>query len=237
MDTRAPIPSLTLAFLLSTIQWGSASTISTFDVLVATDTLVVSGSATVVGRLGISTSSAESLFAVGSASFTITQAGFVGIGTATPKAQLHLVGKGILSDGVQFYWNAASGSFRAGESPANAWTPTLNAPFSYVFGAENDARGAYSSVTGGYSNINASSYSIIAGGYFNSISSGVNSTGFYTAIAGGAFNESRFFARTGFIGGGVNNSIEAEGASIASGSNNKSKGQYSFDPTPENWSS
>lgn len=66
---------MTVVFLtgILTATPSAASTVSTFDVLVASDTLIVAGTTTISGNA----------FSVGGSTFAVSR-GFVGIGTATP---------------------------------------------------------------------------------------------------------------------------------------------------------
>lgn len=193
----------------------SAQTTTVFDNLVATGTLTVIGTTTLQGNA----------FSVGGSTLVVNH-GNIGIGTSTPSALFHAVGSPISGSGSQFKWFASSGALRVGEVTGTAWDRI--GLFSVALGLDNESKGAYSSVSGGHLNTTASSYTVIGGGFTNSISSGVNSTGFYTVISGGVLNDSRYFARNGFIGGGAGNSIQDEGSAIVSGLNNISSGYYSF---------
>ena len=239
--SRSKILWLVLGLALGSTKICFAQTTTVFDVLVATETLTVVGTTTLQGnafsvglssfvvkqgKVGISTASPVGLFTVGNGTITVLSSGLIGIGTSTPSALFHAVGAPISGSGTQFKWIASSGSLRAGEVSGKAWDNI--GLYSMAFGLDNEAKGFYSSISGGRINITASSFSVIGGGYNNAISSGINNTGLYTVIGGGAVNDSRYFAHSGFIGGGVNNSIQKEGAAIASGSNNVSSGFYSY---------
>lgn len=191
-----PVAIGLLAGVLVTASPSAASTISTFDVLVATGTLIVTGTTTVSGNA----------FSVGSSTFVVSQ-GLVGIGTTTPVALLNLTGPVINGNGAQFRWIANKAALRSGEIQGTHWDST--GTYSVAFGFNSKASADGTAVGGGYYNSATAQQSTIAGGWGNTAS------GAFSAVGGGDSNTAN--ADRSFIGGGYNNLASAVGAVVAGG--------------------
>lgn len=209
------------------VNQAHASTVSEFDVLVATSNLTVVGTTTLRGNS----------FSVGVSSLVVFH-GNVGIGTSTPQAQLHILGP-ILRDGFasQFLWIASSGAFRVGLATGTPWSEANIGPFSVAFGQNNRASGDHAGIFGGIGNVAAGPYSFIGGGDFNSTDLGAwessiaggalnAASGFDTVVAGGIANLA--FNDGAAVGGGVNNFATGRWATIPGGSGNTASGPYTF---------
>lgn len=204
-----------------------ASTVSTFDVLVATDNLTVIGTATVQGNA----------FSVGTSTFVVQQ-GRIGIGTATLTQQLQIVGiQPSGDDYTQLIWFSTRGALRAGGKnllPPDPWSTDRIGLYSVAFGLDNEASGDRAFVGSGAGNVARAANSAIGGG-------GGNSTdGSYAVIGGGSSNDTTDSAATvggGFlnlatnfatVGGGYLNIASAQYATIPGGRYNIASGTDSF---------
>lgn len=199
---------LLLATVLLLIYSGSqASTVTTFDVVVTTDNLTVIGTTTIQGNA----------FSVGGSTLTVVQ-GNVGIGTTTPRGQIHAI-----SGASQFLWLPSSAAIRVGIAGGTQWDPLNIGVYSIAFGQNNKANGANSAVLGGKSNIAAGSNSAIPGGVSNEADAGAQE-----AIVSGSGNTASNILAT--ISGGSNNLASGLAASISGGSNHIASGQYAMIP-------
>lgn len=201
---------ISCSLVLTSLSVARASTISTFDVLVATDNLTVVGTATVQGNA----------FSVGNSTFVIKH-GFVGIGTRDPITQLH-----VSTFQTRFQWS--SGTIRSGQADGTQWDAANVGMLSAAFGFNNQASGDYSFIGGGASNwvkvnynhsaivagasniIHSGHDAFIGGGIFNSISNG-----FYSAVVAGQDNG--VSANWAIVGGGSDNVASGVGAVVAGG--------------------
>ena len=88
-------------------------------------------------------------------------------------------------------------------------------------GDENQAKGKYSTIGGGYSNVTEAKgeYSTIGGGFFN------QAIGHYSTVGGGSTNEA--IGKHSTIGGGFTNEAKGEYSTVAGGANNKAIGKHS----------
>lgn len=194
---RVKLPSLVLsAGILMLTKPSLAATVSTFDVLMATGTLIVSGTTTITGNA----------FSVGGSTFTINQ-GFVGVGTATPVALLNLAGPVINGNGAQFQWIAKYAALRSGEIQGTHWDST--GTYSVAFGFNGKASGNGSVVSGGHYNSATDQNATVAGGYTNTAS------GQHSTVAGGDTNAAS--ATRSFVGGGYNNLASGPSAAVLGG--------------------
>lgn len=192
-----------------------ASTVSTFDVLVATDNLTVVGTATVQGNG----------FSVGNSTFVVQQ-GRIGIGTATLTQQFQMVGIQPYGsdDFTQFVWFSTRGALRAGGKILafpDPWSADRIGLYSTAFGLGNDARGDQAFVGGGALNVARAPYTVIGGGGNNL------ADGSYAVIAGGPQNDTTDSAAT--VSGGFSN-LAANYASVGGGYLNIASAQYATIP-------
>lgn len=162
-DTILEVSRISCFVAIFVIMFWNASraqTVSTFDVLVATETLTVVGTTTVNG----------SGFSVGATDFVVNGSN-VGIGTTTANGQFNA-----LSGAGQFFW---SGSLLQIGGLDNSATGT----YSNISGGSNNTTDAsHTSVGGGFSNTASGQFSTVSGGEGN-LASGPEST-----VAGGETN-------------------------------------------------
>lgn len=201
-----------------------ASTVSTFDVLVATGSFTATSTATIKG----------SEFSVASATFNVIN-GRVGIGTTTPVAQFQVLGPRISGTGTQIVWSSTNAALRAGETSSNlSWTETSLPDLSVGFGWEPDASAAYTTVSGGYQNSATVSAAAVGGGSYNIAQSneavaagyGNNATGIRSGALSGTLNVAA--GQDATVSGGYFNIANGNYSVIPGGYFNAAGGDYSF---------
>src|SRR3989338_3343229 len=106
INKRTAVPTFAAVFfsIICAAQVCWSQTISTFDVLVATETLTVVGTTTLQGNA----------FSVGGSTL-VAKDGFVGIGTTTPNFLLHVWGPGAVSQQNEMFMKVPRGAFRFGQ--------------------------------------------------------------------------------------------------------------------------
>jgi hypothetical protein len=130
--------------------------------------------------------------------FTLTPAGFIGIGTTTPLSLLHATNGSVLFDGstgntplsgagVRMMWIPSKKAFRAGEITGTQWDEALIGPWTFAAGYNNTALG-YISTVFGFNNAAYGDYSFNAG--TSSVSDGNSSAVF------GVGNRSKYWSGT-----------------------------------------
>lgn len=162
---------LILAILTAARGAAFASTISVFDVLVATETLTVVGTTTVQGGA----------FSVGASTFSVID-GSVLIGTTTERGQFHMAGAALGGYFPEFIWLPSSGALRVGSQfDPGLWDSGNIGAYSVTLGANGFARGRGAFVAG-ITNYAYSDYGVVAGGFDNEVDDVT------TAVGGGANN-------------------------------------------------
>jgi hypothetical protein len=120
-----------------------------------------------------------------------TDAGLVGIGTATPSAQLHISGtEGILAQGTfgsgtaltlgggtRMMWYPRKAAFRAGYVSGTQWNDASIGNYSVAFGSDSTASGAYSAAFGGSGTTASNDYAFASG-------AGTQATGYASTAMG-----------------------------------------------------
>jgi len=227
----------------------NAQTITTFDVLVATENLTVVGTTTVQGasfsvagssflvnngNVGIATAAPVGLFTVGNGTVTVLSSGFVGIGTNTPTGQLDMVGAVFLDPTTypaRFRWISSLGALRAGGDFAGT-SESIDEDlanigiFSFAFGIGQFNSGLTSTIAGGENNsIEETGSAFIGGGNQNFVAA----DSIAGAIVGGE-NNTVLSGEQGFIGGGELNTLSGSRSVITGGALNTASGDYSTIP-------
>jgi hypothetical protein len=130
--------------------------------------------------------------------FTLTPAGFIGIGTTTPLSLLHATNGSLLFDGstgttplsgagVRMMWIPTKKAFRAGEITGTQWDDALIGPWTFAAGYNTTALG-YMSAVFGFNNAAYGDYSFNAG-------TGAVSDGNSSAVFG-VGNRAKFWSGT-----------------------------------------
>ncbi len=188
----------------------SASTTNTFDVLVATGSLTVSGPATFNG---------DSM-SVGASTLVVSH-GWVGIGTTTPLGIVHVVqnNPGTHHNIELLMWHRnVESSLLFGLRQFDYWDFYNVGDRSVALGGVGSLiRGSDSGIIGGQFNFNYGNSSFIGGGFNHTIDSPTFSAS-GTAIVGGG--DGLATGDGSFIGGGSFNTVDRTGSAVIGGENN-----------------
>ena len=162
--------------------------------------------------------------------FLIRATGGVGIGTASPAAQLHVAGR-IQAEDVKLTTGAAAGAVLTSDAsglagwsqpPVRAVTNGIGVNTIAGFAANGMAAGVSGGTIAGGGSATGSNY--ISAGNFGTISGGLSNRvgGSYAVVAGGAGNSAA--GESSGIGGGVSNQVTALSAYVGGGFSNRAAG-------------
>lgn len=188
-----------------------ASTVSTFDVLVATGNLTVSATAAIYGDV----------FGVWPSTFIIDH-GYVGVGTAAPDGYLHIVIPD-QENKVEFLVRKGNFNtgFRFGKREFGSWDQIYWGELAAAIGGVgNLTRGDFSAVMGGSYNWVFGAGGFIGGGGTNTIEISSAAGAQNAAILGGALGLVGHEGVAAIVAGGFNNAAGRRHSAVIAGENN-----------------
>lgn len=171
--------------------------------------------------------------------FTLTPAGFIGIGTTTPLSLLHATNGSVLFDGTtgntpvsgagaRMMWIPSKKAFRAGEITGTQWDDALIGPWTFAAGLNNTAFG-YGTTVFGLNNAAYGDYSFNAGtgavsdGNSSAVFGVGNRAKYWSGTVVGNWNDSTPGSQTCCndplnrvfqIGNGINNSSRSNAVTV-----------------------